>query len=98
MLITQLASVVLLAAAAGSGAGELPGAEPVPDVQVIPLPNGWMGPCLTLDRSLSIEPGKPLRLRYGLWIHQGVPQADQIERHWRILAQDPLPAMTRPRK
>ena len=30
--------------------------------------DGWMGACLTLHRELRIEAGKPLRLRYGLWI------------------------------
>src|SRR5262249_28232058 len=28
--------------------------------------DGWMGASLTLDRAITIDPGKPLRLRYGL--------------------------------
>ena len=43
---------------------------------------GWMGACLTLDAPLTIEPGTPLRLRYGLWIHAGVPDRRTIDEIW----------------
>jgi hypothetical protein len=57
-----------------------------------------MGPSLTLNRPLSIEPGKPLRLRYGLWVHAGVPKTGEAEQHWKAFAKEPLSAMERPRK
>jgi hypothetical protein len=43
---------------------------------------GWMGACLTLDAPLTIEPGQPLRLRYGLWMHAGVPDRQTIDKVW----------------
>jgi hypothetical protein len=60
--------------------------------------DGWMGASLTLNRPLTIEPGRPLRLRYGLWVHGGVPQAADVDRWWIVFAKDPLPPMTRLRK
>ncbi|MCU0880726.1 MAG: PmoA family protein [Pirellulaceae bacterium] len=41
--------------------------------------DGWMGAALTFAEPRTIEPGKPLKLRYGLWIHAGVPTAEAIE-------------------
>ncbi len=60
--------------------------------------DGWMGACLTLLQPQVIEPGKPLRLRYGLWVHAGVPTRDQIDRHWRPFAESELPSMHRQRR
>ena len=60
--------------------------------------DGWMGPCLTLDRTLAIEPGKPLRLRYALWVHVGVPAAADVQRRWQTFAAEELPQMVRPKK
>ncbi|MEE8453084.1 MAG: PmoA family protein, partial [Thermoguttaceae bacterium] len=56
--------------------------------------DGWMGICLTLNRPLTIEPGKPLRLRYGLWMHADVASAKQIQQRWQEFARSPLPTMT----
>jgi len=55
--------------------------------------DGWMGACLTLNGELVIEPGKPLRLRYGLWCHAGEPEAAEIESHWKAFADSSLPKM-----
>jgi hypothetical protein len=60
--------------------------------------DGWMGASLTLTRPLTIAPGKPLHLRYGLWVHSGVPKVDEVEQRWQAFAKDPMPAMTRARK
>ena len=60
--------------------------------------DGWMGACLTLARPLTIEPGKPLRLRYGLWVHAGMSKAEQIEAQWKDFADDELPEMPSPGK
>jgi hypothetical protein len=55
--------------------------------------DGWMGASLTLERPLTIEPGKPLRLRYALWVHPGVPSVADVERQWQAFAQSEAPAM-----
>ncbi|HYW78328.1 MAG TPA: PmoA family protein [Thermoguttaceae bacterium] len=56
--------------------------------------DGWMGICLTLNRPLTIMPDKPLRLRYGLWMHADVATAEQIEQQWQAFAKSSLPTMT----
>lgn len=60
--------------------------------------DGWMGACLTLRGAITIQPGKPLRLRYGLWVHAGVPTLDRIEKRWQAFAKTKLPTMVRRRK
>lgn len=49
--------------------------------------NGWMGVTLSPDEPRIIEPGKPLRLRYALWVHEGVPDAATIDRQWHTFVQ-----------
>jgi hypothetical protein len=44
--------------------------------------DGWMGVSLTFAAPITIEPGKPLRLRYGLWVHPGVPDRTQVDAQW----------------
>ena len=46
---------------------------------------GW-GPRLTFDGPRTIEPGEPLRLRYGLYVHSGVPTAEAIDARWKAFA------------
>lgn len=41
--------------------------------------DGWMGASLTFEAPMTLEPGKPLALRYGLFVHAGVPEAERIE-------------------
>ncbi len=60
--------------------------------------DGWMGACLTFRGPITIEPGNPLRLRYGLWVHEGVPQTDAIERRWKAFAARELPPVAPERK
>jgi hypothetical protein len=55
--------------------------------------NGWMGPGLTLNEPLMIAPEKPVWLRYGLWVHAGVPDAAELERQWRAFAKEELASM-----
>jgi hypothetical protein len=59
--------------------------------------DGWMGASLTFGRPLTIEPGKPLRLRYALWVHDGVPDHAAIDHQWTTFAELPL-ADLRPEK
>ena len=49
---------------------------------------------LTLNRELRIESGNPLRLRYGLWMHGGVPRQESSEKHWQLFAESKLPSMS----
>ena len=53
--------------------------------------DGWMGACLTLERPQVIEPGHPLRLRYAMWVHGGVPAGKEVEPRWREFARSALP-------
>lgn len=52
--------------------------------------DGWMGTSLTYDEPRVIEPGKPLRLRYGLWVHAGMPEAKAIEMRWEAFGKAEL--------
>jgi hypothetical protein len=60
--------------------------------------DGWMGAALTHEAPLTIEPGRPLVLRYGLWIHAGVPTAAPIDEQFAEFARigDVPKAPTRP--
>jgi hypothetical protein len=48
--------------------------------------DGWMGASLTFDGPRAIEPGKPLTLRYGLYVHAGKPGLEQLEARWKEFA------------
>ena len=48
--------------------------------------DGWIGASLTHDAERTIDPGKPLELRYGLYVHAGSPDAQAIERRWKAFA------------
>ena len=60
--------------------------------------DGWMGASLTHEESRTIKKGEPLRLRYGLYVHAGMPEAAQIEQQWKQFAQskaEPIKAATK---
>ena len=44
--------------------------------------DGWMGASLTFDGPREITPEKPLRLRYGLYIHSDIKPKEAIEAKW----------------
>ncbi|WP_165075983.1 DUF6807 domain-containing protein [Paludisphaera rhizosphaerae] len=57
--------------------------------------DGWMGAALTFGGARTIEPGKPLLLRYALYVHRGVPTPQTIDAVWTEFAKgrvEPLPA------
>jgi len=45
--------------------------------------DGWMGASLTFDAPREIRPDKPLRLRYGLYIHSDMKSSDAIQTMWK---------------
>lgn len=45
--------------------------------------DGWMGASLTFDGPRTIKPDKPLRLRYGLYIHSDMKQNEEIQAIWK---------------
>lgn len=57
--------------------------------------DGWMGASLTVNGPLTLKPGRPLRLRYGLWLHPGVPKLEQVDARWQPFSKSELPAMQR---
>ena len=48
--------------------------------------DGWMGAALTFSGELKIPPGQPLRLRYALYIHAGVPAVPALDARWQEFA------------
>ena len=60
--------------------------------------DGWMGASLTFAEPRVLAPGKPLKLRYGLFIHAGMPPAQSIEFRWKAFAAEPLADFPMPRK
>ena len=59
--------------------------------------DGWMGASLTFDSLREIQPDKPLRLRYGLYIHSDMKAAETIEARWKQFAEI-SPASAKDRK
>jgi len=45
--------------------------------------DGWMGASLTFDGPREITPEKPLRLRYGLYVHSDIKPKEGIEAKWK---------------
>jgi hypothetical protein len=48
--------------------------------------DGWMGSSLTFDSPRVIEPSKPLQLRYGVYVHSGVPELKALQKRWENFA------------
>jgi len=49
--------------------------------------DGWMGASLTFEGPRTIEADKPLRLRYGLYVHGDMKPIDAIEAQWKKFAE-----------
>lgn len=48
--------------------------------------DGWMGASLTFDGPWEIAPDKPLRVRYGLYIHSEMKPPTEIDGRWKRFA------------
>lgn len=51
---------------------------------------GWMGACLTFNGPITIQPAASLRLRYGLWMHAGVPDRQTVDAVWSKFSRLPV--------
>jgi hypothetical protein len=60
--------------------------------------DGWMGTSLTLNDPRIVEPGKPLKLRYGLYVHNGQPSVAELNKAWEIFAKTTPPDLTPKKK
>jgi hypothetical protein len=60
--------------------------------------DGWMGASLTFEAARVIEPERPLRLRYGLYVHRGAPALSMIDTRWKSFANSPLAELPNARK
>ena len=52
--------------------------------------DGWMGALLTHDAAVTVTPGKPLSLRYGLYVHTRLASRAAIDAQWKQFATAPL--------
>ncbi len=50
--------------------------------------DGWMGSSLTFDGPRLIVAGKPLQLRYGVYVHAGKPSVAELNRRWEDFAKE----------
>jgi hypothetical protein len=48
--------------------------------------DGWMGAALTFPAAHTIRTSEPLRLRYALYVHAGIPTLEQLEARWKAFA------------
>jgi hypothetical protein len=57
--------------------------------------DGWMCSCLSLEKPVEVNDTVPLRVRWALWVHQGVPDQARCEAMWRRFAELPLADMNK---
>jgi hypothetical protein len=60
--------------------------------------DGWMGASLTFDAPRALKPGAPFILRYGLYVHGGMPSTNAIQRQWLKFAARPVDELPDGRK
>jgi hypothetical protein len=55
--------------------------------------DGWMGASLTYDAPRTITKAEPLKLRYGFYVHSGIPKPAVLEKQWRAFADLAIPSL-----
>jgi hypothetical protein len=45
-----------------------------------------MGACLSFDGPIKITPTQRLHVRYGLYVHAGMPSREELDRRWSEFA------------
>jgi hypothetical protein len=58
--------------------------------------DGWAGASFNAQKSYTIEPGQPLKLRYRLIVHAGNAANALIEEQWRAFAAEPEVQLGKP--
>jgi len=48
---------------------------------------GFMMPSITLNEAIEVTKDKPLKVRYGLWVHDRLPAKEEIEAAWKRFTQ-----------
>lgn len=52
--------------------------------------DGWMGSSLTFHAPLIVDPAKPLRLRYAVYVHAGRPAPAALDAQWEAFSKTAL--------
>ena len=52
----------------------------------------------THDAPRVVEPGKPLQLRYAIYVHAGVPARAALQQRWESFAKSELPDLSGKKK
>ena len=50
--------------------------------------DGWMGALLTEEGELRLEKGEAIELRYGVYVHEGAPPVEVLDRVWEAFARE----------
>ena len=56
--------------------------------------DGWMGSSFTHDAPRVVEPGRPLQLRYAVYVHAGVLAREILQERWAHFAKTELPDLS----
>ena len=56
--------------------------------------DGWMGCCFSLDTPVEVTESQKLRVRYALWVHDGIPKQEEIEHQWQAFVSLPVTDLT----
>ncbi len=51
--------------------------------------DGWMGASLAFASPQIIKTNQPLTLRYGLYVHNGMPNSSLLQKEWEAFAKIP---------
>ncbi len=52
--------------------------------------DGWMGACLSPEKTIEVTDTNKLRVRYALWVHDGIATPQQSEAQWQAFTTMPL--------